>query len=1266
MKKLFRLMRRGQNNDHLRKIWLTMKLTVVLFFLAISQIMASEAYSQVTKVSLHMKDAAVKEVLNNIEENSEFVFLYNSKLVNVDRKVSIDYDSQKIALVLDDLFQETDVVYTVVDRQIVLTNKADQTSFMAFGSQQGGKIVTGTVRDSNGQPIPGVTVLVKGTTVGLVTDIDGKYSLKLPSTAESLVFSFVGMRSQEARIGSQTKIDVVLAEETIGLEEVVAIAYGTVKRKDLTGALSTVDSKLISTQANSTVTRALEGAVAGLQVSAIDGQPGLDMGIRIRGLGTASQNNSNALVVVDGVPAQNDNPLSTINPKDIQSVTVLKDAASTAVYGSRGANGVVLITTKNGAKGKTRISFEGRWGVNQVGPYQFDKIDNPKDVYEYDWLSIYNAYRYGVAGSGVSKNYTTNVQTPNHTAAEAGQFASAHLFDYNNSETVFTSNKLGNWMLYNVPGAIYTKTGSGATSSATMSGAYLVNPDGKLNPNAKLLYSDNYDKYLLENKLRQEYNVSASGGTEKVDYFISLGYLEDPSYIRGSKFSRYSGRTNINAQLYDWLKVGTNIGYSNRSTQSPATRYGRNPGNVVANPFRFINGQNPLIQLYAHDQNGNVIYNADGGKKIHVLAGDTWSPLGQTSTSYQSTNILTMLDQDKDVKNSSDLTTRTYAELKFLKDFKFTTNLSFDKYNEVRTRYWQSTTGQAQGTGAFGKVYQNVTVLNTQELLNYGHEFGKHHVDGLVGHEFNKYTFETLYYNSAYELIPGFISFANYVGHYTGGTFSSPGGSDQKNAMESYFGRAHYIYDEKYYAEASMRRDGSSKFKTDATRWGNFWSVGGGWRISSEEFMANTKNWLDNLKARASYGVIGNQNGIQNYAGYQTWGYGAIYTSSTAGNGIPASYTLGKGGWVNDALTWENTKTFDAGFDFSLFHRVHGSLDFFNKNTDNAVWDQPIALSLGQGSLQKNSAKIQNRGFELELDVDIIKSKDLYWSVSTNGTHYTTKLMAVPKGVGATGDGTWTATADAWSVSGGGTSTGVTYLRGVGRDYYNMYLFKYGGIDQNTGLPLFYHKVTELDHTGGLYPSVAVGGDVKTTNYSTASRYELGSAIPDWIGGFSTTLKYKNFDFSAMLAYQLGGKFYSVDYGNSLYVSENAGSALSAELIGNTWTPENKNAKFPMAMYSSSYTDGATFGSWLYTDMALFSASYMDVKNLTLGYTFPKTMLQKTKISALRLYMSVDNIFMLTSHSGIDPRMSLVGGLEVGAYSYPSMRTISFGVNLDL
>ena len=344
--------------------------------------------------------------------------------------------------------------------------------------------ISGKVSDDSGIGIPGVNVIVKGTMVGTLTDSNGSYVLQnVPGGSNAvLVFSFVGFISQEVPIGSQRVINVVLKEEISEIDEVVVVAYGTTKKKDLTGSISTVDGNLIAKQANSTITRALEGAVAGLQVAAVDGQPGLDMGIRLRGIGTASQNNSNALV---------------------ESVTVLKDAASTALYGSRGANGVVLITTKKGKSGDAKISFEGRWGVNQVGPYQYDKINKPKDIYEFAWLSIYNSVRSGVDGSGISKNYTTNLKNPNMSLEEAANFASAHLFDYTGSTTKFTRNALGNWMLYNVPGAVYTPTGSGATASATMSSAYLVNPDSKLNPNTKLLYNDYYDKYVLENRFRQ-------------------------------------------------------------------------------------------------------------------------------------------------------------------------------------------------------------------------------------------------------------------------------------------------------------------------------------------------------------------------------------------------------------------------------------------------------------------------------------------------------------------------------------------------------------------------------------------------------------------------------------------------------------------------------------------------------------------------------------------------------------------------------------------
>jgi len=1136
-------------------------------------------------------------------------------------------------------------------------------SFSAFA--QSVKLVRGKViNKQSGSPIGGASVTNVTTKKTTSTSNNGTFEIQAEDKSVLLI-SYVGFINQSIVVGNQSNLVISLEEDSSTLDEVVVVAYGTAKKKDLTGAVSTIDKNALQMQSNSTVSRALEGAAPGIQVSAVDGQPGLDMGIRIRGLGSASQNNSDALVVIDGVPAQNANPLATINPKDIENVTILKDAASTAMYGSRGANGVVLVTTKKGQKGQTKVSLEAKLGFNQVGPYQFDKISNPKDIYEMTWLSIYNSARYGVDGSGTSKNYTTNLKNPNMSHDDAARFASEHLFDYTGSMTNFQRNTLGNFMLYDVPGAVYTKSGSGANESAKMTGAYLVNPDGKLNPNAKLLYTDKYDDYVLQNSFRQDYNLSLSGGGDKVDYFFSGGYLQDPSYIKGSAFERYNGRANVNAQVYDWLRMGANVMYGSRNTQSFATRFGRNPGSGTANVFRYINGQNQLIPMYARDQQGNVIME-NGVPKVHVNAGDTYSPLGPTVGGYGTTDLLQMLDMDVDRRISSDLNTRAYAQIKLSDNFRFTSNFSLDKFNEIRTRYWNSETGQSAGIGAFGKVFSDVMIMNAQQLLNYNQTFGQHVVEGLLGFEYDSFHSQNLNYNSSNELIPEFITYANFVGRYNGGTFSNPGGGEDRRRMISYFARGNYSYMDRYFLQASLRHDGSSKFKLKDRRWGTFWSVGAGWRISQEEFMSNTSDWLNELKLRSSYGVIGNQNGVSNYSGYQTWSYGAVYNSATNGTGVPNTYTLSQGGFVNDQLTWENINTFDVGIDFAFFNRLRGSVDYYNRTTTNAIWAQPMPLSKGQSSLQTNSARLSNKGFEIELSLDLIKSSDFNWSISTNGTRYRTILKDVPKGVGSPAlNGNWTATTDAWSAAGTGAASGFFYLRGIDKDYYNLYMFRYAGVDADTGLPAFYQQKNQADADAGLYSNYKVGDSFKTTDYSKASRYELGTAIPDWIGGFSTTLRYKSFDFYGAFAYQIGGKFFSTEYANGLYLSELMGAARSSELIGNTWTPENPDAKFPMMMYGNTYGSGATHGSWLYSDMSLFSASYFNLKNITVGYTIPQQLLDRFKMKRVRVYASGDNLNLFTSHSGIDPRMSLVGGFEVGAFSYPSMRTFTFGVNFD-
>ena len=417
---------------------------------------------------------------------------------------------------------------------------------------------------------------------------------------------------------------------------------------------------------------------------------------------------------------------------------------------------------------------------------------------------------------------------------------------------------------------------------------------------------------------------------------------------------------------------------------------------------------------------------------------------------------------------------------------------------------------------------------------------------------------------------------------------------------------------------------------------------------------------------------MGNQGGVDRYSGYQQWNYRASGYDYSGTNVVPKpdGITLSLGNYVNSALTWEKKKTFDLGLDFRLWDRFYGTIDYYNTTVDDMIWDQPIAMTLGQTSIARNSAKMRNQGIEIELGVDIIKTPDILWSFSVNGTHYTNKIIGVPEGIGTEAlNGGWTAGVDAWSKGGGGAVGNIVYLRGKGKDLYNMYLFKYGGVDQASGLPLFASTVSssnidKLQKASHVYGDIKEGNVVYTTDYSLATRQEFGSATPKFIGGFSTSFRWKDLDFAATFAFQCGGKFFSNEYALNLYNNQKLAGALSAEMKGNTWTPDNTGAKFPMQMYGTTYTNGAEIGSWMYTDMSLFSASYLNVKNLTLGYNLPQKWMDKIGIGGIRVYASADNVWMWTQHAGIDPRMSLVGGWEVGAYAYPYMRTMSLGVNV--
>lgn len=1155
--------------------------------------------------------------------------------------------------------------------------------------------VSGKVTDEAGEPCVGANVLIKGTTTGTMTDLDGNYSLTDVRKGAILVFSSIGYTSQEVRLGSSSVVNVVLKSDADFLNEVVIVGYGTAKRKDLTGSLTQIDNKLIASQNSSSATKALEGAVPGIVYASVDGQPGNDAGLRVRGLGSTNVGASNALVIIDGVPAQGDNPLSNMNQEDIASITVLKDAASTAIYGSRGANGVILVTTKRGDSGRTKISFQARAGWNTVGSYKVGQVDNAAGIYEYLWQSIYNSYRYGVNGAGPALNketgeYYTNIGNPNVSHDAAAEFASQHLFNYIGLNDSFGRNMLGNYMAYNVPGATYTPDGTGSSASSTMTGAYLVGTDGKINPNASLLYDDTYADALLKTGFRQQYDLSASGGSDKEDHYLSLGYLTDPSYVPNSRFERITGRANINVNLFKWLKVGANVGYTRSRTNYQGTYWAaRNSGSNQGNITRYVNGHTPIVPFYAHDAEGNYIYDKNGDKVRNYLYNSTYSPLGQTGNNYGSTDIMYAMDNDIREDLTSTLNTRTYIEIPFLDHFSFRTDFAYDKINRTTTVYYNGTTGRAASIGGyFGKRMNDIEVMNLQHRLTYNQDFGKHHVDAMALFEDSDWEQQTVNWGSADEFIPGFLAAGNFVGRYYGaGSAPTPGYGHDIERMRSWLGRANYIFADKYYVSGSVRRDGSSKFRKE-NRWGTFWSVGAGWRFTEESFMQDLRDsWLNNGKLRASYGVIGNQNGIGRYQTYRTWGYSTTYQTTNNGTGRPTgdSYKLSMGGLVNTQLTWEETKTFDVGLDLTLFNRIDLTFDWYNRVTGNSQFNQPVSyLAMGQTTLPRNIAELTNRGIELDINADIIRTKDIRWNVAFNITHYTTKLTdlpddAIPAHAEGLPDGTWEDNQGSWASAGGSQQNANVYLRGIGRDWFNLYMYKYAGIDQNSGLPMYFHRVTEADHAAGKYKDTEVGGSVKTTNYANASKYEVGSAIPTFQGGFNTSFSYKNFYVNAQFAYQIGGKFFSRNYAEYLYNVVDAQMYrmmfVSKDVKGNTWTPNNTGAGFPMQWYpagENSYFSGtsANGGNWSFTDESLFSASYLRLKNLTLGYNVSKSLLNKLRIdkvvSNIKVFASSDNLFILSAAKAIDPTMSASGGYnDVDSYTFPNMRTYTIGINLD-
>jgi len=1068
---------------------------------------------------------------------------------------------------------------------------------------QSERLLKGSITDSKtGAPIGGVSIFDELTKRSSSSSDNGTFEILVQANSV-LVFKHLSYQTQNLATNNKADLQVSLTEIGENLEEVVVVAFGSSKKKDLTGSVSSIGSDNLEKSQISTVSRAFEGAVPGVQFSTNSGQPGSDATLRIRGMGSLNASN-NPLIVLDGSPY--DQGLNTINPADIENIVVSKDAAANALYGSRAANGLILITTKKGKLGKSNINFDTRIGMNSKGQSDFDKVTDPATFYEYTWQGIYNYSKY-FPGRDAKFNAMSD--------DELRQYAADNLFKANGN-ALTARNGLGNYMLYDIP------TGSTLIDPAT----------GKIRTDAKLLYHDNWEDYFFKNPVRQDYNLSLNGATDKNDYFVSLGYLSDPSYVMGSNFDRFNGRVNLNTQVNDWLKAGASFFYSRSNSDIP----NYSGGTVNTNLFTWLNYFSPINSLFGHDEQGNIRYDAFGDPIFDLGTGETYSPYGSTAR-LAFNGYSPGIYFQKDFNNSKNdiVSGRAFLEASFLKDFKFKVDFAVDNAYSLRTTYAnnESGAGARDFQGTIENAWAKSTQLNTTQILSYSKDFGLHHVDALLGHEFRWSRTDNQagmkYMMLAYDK----PDFNNAVG------IRSLSGDSFASTLEGYLSRVNYNYNSKYYASASFRADGSSNFRQN--QWGKFWSVGGAYRISQEQFL-NSVSWINDLKIRSSYGVQGN-----NAVGANNWT--DIWSLANAGNLISPAASITQTGWGNLALTWETNETFDVGVDFNLFNRLSGTVDFFNRNTKNLLFSKPLPESTGRKSRMENSGGLNNKGIEIDLNYVILRNADLRWSVGANASKYRTKLVSMPQGVGSKDlDGNF--------VQG-------NYLRGPGKDYFNLYLYRYAGVDQATGLGTTFKTLKDGDDLTK-YPGSKVGDMVKTTGVD-GTRYELGTTSPDLIGGFNTSLNYKNFDFSLFASYQLGGKIVSLSYqgltGNSI------GRGISTDLL-NAWTFENTSSNIPMRMLGGTNLGSMPLGgaAGQYSDFALFNASYLNLKSITMGYTFKKEQIAKLKLEKLRFYVSAENLFFISAKKGVDPRSAFDDGSGVSAFGFPQARVVSFAVNLTL
>ena len=1102
-------------NPRFKQIFRIMRISTFLLMVCVFCSYAGNAHSQNAKVSIRMNNVKLDKILNEIENQTDYLFIYNNQ-VDINKITSVKVKNEAVAQVLDRILSGTGINYELEGTHIILTTEA----IKDLHAQQQAKTVTGTVTDVSGEPIIGANIRIKGTTTGTITDIDGNFSIE--AEPQSVIeVSYIGYLTQETVINNQKSIRFLLKEDTKTLDEVVVIGYGVQKKADLTGSVANINTEKLNTQSNANIGQALQGKIAGVDIVSQGGAPGSGTRIMVRGIGTL--NNASPLYIVDGMYM---NSIDHINPNDIASIDVLKDASSAAIYGSRAANGVIIVTTKEGSntEGKPIIDLSVNLGISTASKF-LDMLDAK------GWAEVTTIARQAIGKPALDM----------------------------------------------------------ATDLANK-------PD------------NDWQDIMFRPALMQNYNLSVKGGGKYSTYYTGLGYFNQDGIVKGTNYQRYNIQSK-NDYKRGIFSAGTNLIIS-FSHDKPLHQELR--GGMIGTILQSV----PTLEKYDDTREGG--YGGTYGDVVNIP-----HPLAIIDD-----NIMDRYNEN--VKIFANL----YAQIELFKGLKYKLNLtpdfSFERYKNYLNKYdFGLATNRITQLTERQRRRRNILVEN---LLTFDRTFGEHKISALAG-----YTYQDSRFRHIQAYGEGLPQGLEEIDAAT--TNRSNEGNSWRSVLTSILGRVFYSYQNKYLFTATIRRDGSSKFGKN-NRYGYFPSFSLGWNVAEEKFMENV-HWLDQLKLRGGYGVLGNQE-IDNYQYSSTITTGINYPDGNGGllqGAFPKNF-------ANPDIKWEETAMTNVGIDFMAFNnRLSLTADYYVKNTKDILLTVPIPISSGGANDPiRNAGKIRNNGFEFNLGWMDQPNPDISYGINLIGSFNKNKVIAMGSESG--------------SIKGGSTNQNITTSETkAGYPIGGYWLISTAG---------YFNSQEEVDayaKDGKKIQPAAEPGDIKFVDANNDGvindddRVFQGSPFPDFTFALNGNMRYKNFDLSIGLQGVLGNKIYNATRQTLEDVTK--GSNFLASCL-DYWTPENKNASHPRLTW-----DDPNRNTRAESDRYLENGSYLRLRSVQLGYTFPQTWF-KGAIQHARVYINAENLFTITSYSGYSPDVNADNANYRGFdnFIYPTNRTFMLGLNV--